>query len=164
MSNTNIILSSGVTLILEQIKDIREQNQINDNKDFVKFLDELEFLLITKKITNFISYFMNTKNKFLQTNNDIIKVFLNSLNTNVFFLNVFEEAKKIIDKENQSNNQQIIKTNFSAKDIEEMCLVMNAFVNGAEIVYRNRNDNDWFLVSNPKWNWKECEYAIRIIE
>lgn len=164
MSNTNIILSSGVTLILEQIKDIREQNQINDNKDFVKFLDELEFLLITKKITNFISYFMNTKNKFLQTNNDIIKVFLNSLNTNVFFLNVFEEAKKIIDKENQSNNQQIIKTNFSAKDIEEMCLVMNAFANGAEIVYRNRNDNDWFLVSNPKWNWKECEYAIRIIE
>lgn len=167
MSNADIILSSGVTLILEQIKDMREHIQVTNNEDFLRFLNELEYLLISKNITSFVSYFMNTKNKFLKTSDKFIKVFINSINTNVFFLNVLAEAKKIIDSENQekqNNNQQIIKTNFSSADIEEMCLVMNAFANGAEVVYRNRDNNEWFLISNPKWNWKENEYAIRVIE
>lgn len=157
-------MKNSIELIQKQINSIIKaqgkllSNSISNNTklDFLAVANEMIFLLKETNINEFIKYFEESKKEFMDCNDEVISAFFISLEVSVCLL------KALISNENtKEENSQTIKTSFSNADIEDMCFVMNAFANGENIVYRLRSEKEWFLVSNPKWNWKDCEYDIQ---
>jgi len=43
----------------------------------------------------------------------------------------------------------------------EAIKVMQAFVDGKEVIARHVGIGRWETLSSPKWNWEDCEYRIK---
>jgi hypothetical protein len=44
---------------------------------------------------------------------------------------------------------------------KEAIRIMQAFVDGKEVVARHVNFGTWDTLISPKWSWEDCEYRIK---
>lgn len=45
------------------------------------------------------------------------------------------------------------------KTIQEQIEVMQHYANGGEIEFNN--GEEWMIISEPQWNWYDCDYRIK---
>ena len=48
-----------------------------------------------------------------------------------------------------------------AKDLKEQIEIMTHYLNGGEIECADVGFDKWGTVSNPLWNWSDCNYRIK---
>jgi len=46
-------------------------------------------------------------------------------------------------------------------DTKEMIAVMQAYIDGKQIEYKDKKSNQWLDTQSPVWDWFDCDYRIK---
>lgn len=47
-----------------------------------------------------------------------------------------------------------------AKDLKEQIEIMTHYLNGGEVECVEKGNDNWEIVTNPLWDWFDCDYRI----
>ena len=48
-----------------------------------------------------------------------------------------------------------------AKDLKEQIEIMTHYLNGGEVEYVEKGNDNWEIVTKPLWNWNDFDYRIK---